>query len=158
MLNIEELKAKIEQLDAERVRINTEIEKRKHDLKLHRNEMTARLIGVETDKINELLDVLEDVEFDIGSYMDMLFKAAGNTVFKDAKETFLEMFDTTPETKKQMEREKLIALRNKGEHELQQYKQKKTDLEKELLELDDVIEATEAELDFVVSCLAKMEE
>lgn len=157
MYNVEELKAKIEQLDAERVRITTEIEKRKHDLKLHRNEMTANLIATENDKIKELADVLEDVEFDIGSCMDMLFKAAGDTVFKEAKETLLEYLEPAAETEEPDQKTKLIALREKGEHDLQQYKKKKAELEKELLELDDVIEATEAELDFIVSCLAGME-
>ena len=157
MLNIDELKAKIEQLDADRLRVFNELSKRKRDLKRYAGKITDKLADIEREKISNLQDVLEDIEFDLTGYLGQLFDFAGNAEFEDHDETFLDMLTNTPEQETATdERQELIARRDKTQHDLEMYKKQAEKMENQLQELQDLIDATENELDDIIVELAEL--
>ena len=157
MLNIDELKAKIEQLDADRLRVFNELSKRKRDLKRYAGKITDKLADIEREKISNLQDVLEDIEFDLTGYLAQLFDFAGDAEFEDHDETFLDMLTNAPEQETATdEKQELIARRDKAQHDLEMYKKHAEKMENQLQELQDLIDATENELDDIIVELAEL--
>ena len=154
MLNIDELKAKIEQLDADRLRIFTEINKRRRDLKRFAGQITEEIANTERKAIEELQDVLDDIEFDLNGYLSQLFDFASDGSFEDRDEVFVERLTECPAP--EGTREALIQRRNQTAHDLERYKKEAEKTEHQLQELQDLIDATENELDELIVELADL--
>jgi len=153
MNDIAYLKEMMQQLDAERIRVTKELEKRRHDLKMHADKMGDQLIKAEKAKISQLQDILEDVEYDLTSVVDDLFDEEGQSPL-DVIDEILAWPTETPDPKR---KEELEERYRKAENDLEQYKLQAEKLKAELLTLDTVIEETEEELQDLCADIAELE-
>ena len=144
------VREKIKQLDAERLRIKTEIDRRKHDMKMNGAQVSAEVAAAEKEKITQLEDVLDDVEFDLQTYMEQIFDAA------EGKErmTIEKMLDADEDKDRFVE---LAEKRIRAEEDLAKYKLRYKELETELQKLSELIDATEQEIDDILVELCKLE-
>lgn len=155
--NINETAEKIKELEAERLTLKLEIEKRKHDLRMHNDVIPEHFIEVEKAKIEELEDSLEDLEFDLVSYVQHLFELVG-AMEEDVEQEFLNLLgvDESDAKKEQEEKIRLIAIRDKAEHDLKLYQKCAEEKLNELSTLQDLIDATETELEEAIADLYEL--
>ena len=151
-MTIEELKANIERFDKERIRISNEISKRKQDLKRFAGEIDEKLRREERQKIDNLEDILEDIEYDLTTCLDDLFNLIDpETEVKGEEEYFKEMIA-------QKQAETLVEKRDRIMKELENYRAAYQKKQQETEELADLIETTELELDGIIADLAEQEQ
>lgn len=157
-MTIDELKDKVQRFDAERLRILEEINKRKHDLKRFAASITEDLRRSETQKISNLEDILEDIEYDLTACLEQLFELVDPET--DIPEGDL-MFDTMLEEKSVDTRatdegyQKLVEKRDQVAQDLATYKAAYRRLMQDADDLMNIIESAELELDDIIADLAE---
>jgi len=157
-LTIDELKDKVQRFDAERLRILEEINKRKRDLKRFAASITEDLRRSETQKISNLEDILEDIEYDLTACLEQLFELVDPET--DIPEGDL-MFDTMLEEKSVDTRatdegyQKLVEKRDQVAQDLATYKAAYRRLMQDADDLMNIIESAELELDDIIADLAE---
>ena len=155
-MNIDELKDKVQQYDAERLRLVTEISKRKRDLKRYAASMSEELKISERQKIDNLEDILEDVEYDLTVCLDQLFEKAGpDADIKEANAMFEAVLEEEKTEQPDAGKQTLAQQRDRVAQELEHYKAARNRCMEELNALNDLIEATELELDEIIADLAE---
>ena len=161
-LTIDEIKDKVQRLDAERLRLITEITKRKQDLKRLSGQASEKLLVSEKQKIENLMDILEDVEYDLTWLLEDLYNMAdpetNSTEANNMFETLLN--ETTMEDPRAADPayQQLVEDRDRAQKDLDQYKAAHDRCEKELSALEDLIESTELELDEIIAAIAEQSE
>ncbi len=157
-MTIDELKDKVQRFDAERLRILEEINKRKRDLKRFAASITEDLRRSETQKISNLEDILEDIEYDLTACLEQLFELVDPET--DIPEGDL-MFDTMLEEKSVDTRatdegyQKLVEKRDQVAQDLATYKAAYRRLMQDADDLMNIIESAELELDDIIADLAE---
>ena len=157
-MTIDELKDKVQRFDAERLRILEEINKRKRDLKRFAASITEDLRRSETQKISNLEDILEDIEYDLTACLEQLFELVDPET--DIPEGDL-MFDTMLEEKSVDTRatdegyQKLVEKRDQAAQDLATYKAAYRRLMQDADDLMNIIESAELELDDIIADLAE---
>ncbi len=155
-MNIDELKDKVQQYDAERLRLVTEISNRKRDLKRYAASMSEELKISERQKIDNLEDILEDVEYDLTVCLDQLFEKAGpDADIKEADAMFKAVLEEEKTEQLDDGKQTLAQQRDRVAQELEHYKAARNRCKEELNALNDLIEATELELDEIIADLAE---
>lgn len=155
MSDIDYLQEQMQKLDADRMRLKLEIEKSKHDLRMFAGNVDEETIEKEKWKIRHLQDILEDVEISLDNCTAELFDIAkGEPISPDGLDDMLDPGELDNGT----EYEQLVKLRDKTQSDLEKYKEQRSKTQAELLVLDDVIEATEKELDQILSELIQYEQ
>lgn len=155
-MNIDELKDKVQQYDAERLRLVTEISNRKRDLKRYAASMSEELKISERQKIDNLEDILEDVEYDLTVCLDQLFEKAGpDADIKEADAMFKAVLEEEKTEQLDAGKQTLAQQRDRAAQELEHYKAARNRCMEELNALNDLIEATELELDEIIADLAE---
>ena len=161
-MTIDEIKDKVQRLDAERLRLITEITKRKQDLKRLSGQASEKLLVSEKQKIENLMNILEDVEYDLTWLLEDLYNMAdpetNSTEANNMFETLLN--ETTLEDPRAADPayQQLIEDRDRAQQDLDQYKAAHDRCEKELSALEDLIESTELELDEIIAAIAEQSE
>ncbi len=148
MNDINHLKQLMDQLDKERQRLRTELAKRQNSLKHYIGELPERVRRIEQNKIEEIADLLEDVEFDFSSVVEDLFNAAEESEARVGEETMEAMLEDNVKTD---EYERLEEEYAKAEKDLSVYKQREKELRKELELLEHLIEDAELEAGEILS-------
>lgn len=149
MNDIANMREIMQQLDADRIRITKELEKRRHDLRMHAAKMQDSLIRAEKMKISQLEDVLEDVQYDLDAIVEDIFRndASAPELFSTLLDDFVDPEEDQADLEEQY---------RKAEQDLQQYKLREKELKTELLDLQNVIEETEDELQDLCARLVKV--
>lgn len=156
-MNVDEIVARIKELDAERLFVKMDIEKRKRDLMMNAESISEAIAKLERTKIDELEDCMDDIEFDLTSYVQRMLELA--TAGEGVENEFMSILCGKPvSNEEETKKTRLMEARVKAERDLKLLKQHAERKQKELSALQDLIDATEDELDDIIAELAEFEQ